>query len=163
RGVELEQHRGDLQPAHEHLVPDRQLPPGELRGRPDRGTAEWEDPRRVPERRADLPVRPGHERPDPDRDHAAGRPERRGDAGHTLPAGLGSDDAPGAMLPNGHVVFAVDTTSPLFTPPTKLYDFDPVANTLTVMTTPSALTTALNGSAFVERMLMLPNGDMLMT
>jgi hypothetical protein len=84
-------------------------------------------------------------------------------AGPSFPANRGADDAPGAILPNGHVIAAVDTTSPLFTAPTQLYDFDPIANSLTLQTTPAALTTALNKAAFFTRMLMLPNGDMLMS
>jgi hypothetical protein len=38
-----------------------------------------------------------------------------------------------------------------------------VANSLTLQTTPTALTTALNQAAFLSRMLVLPNGDVLMT
>jgi hypothetical protein len=56
--------------------------------------------------------------------------------GPTLPTGMGADDAPGAVLPNGHVIFAAD--SPLFNTPTKLFDF-------------------------TCRMLMLPNGHLLFT
>ena len=36
----------------------------------------------------------------------------------TIPNGLGANDAPGAMLPNGHVLFAVSTT-PGFAGPTS--------------------------------------------
>jgi autotransporter-associated beta strand protein len=84
-------------------------------------------------------------------------------AGPSLPSNMGADDAPAAMLPNGHVLLAADTSSPnLFTPPTKIYDFDPVANTITQVTTPTALTTALNAiPAFFSRMVMLPSGQML--
>ena len=81
-------------------------------------------------------------------------------AGPSLPTGLGADDSPGAMLPNGNFLFAVDT--PLFNSPTKLYEFDPIANSLTDVT-PSILTSALNQPAFVSRMLMLPNGNVLLT
>ncbi len=82
-------------------------------------------------------------------------------AGPSLPAGLGADDTPGVMLPNGHFLFAVDTSVPIFTAPTKLFDFDPVANTLTDVTSlaPPALVAELNGPAFITRMLMLPNGN----
>jgi hypothetical protein len=82
--------------------------------------------------------------------------------GPAIPGGKGADDAPGAMLPNGHVIFAADTTSPSFTPPTQLFDFDPVANTITQVALPAALASTLNSNpAFVTRMLMLPNGDLL--
>ena len=39
--------------------------------------------------------------------------------GPSLPTGMGSDDAPGAMLPNGHFLFLADTSSPIFTPPSE--------------------------------------------
>ncbi len=81
--------------------------------------------------------------------------------GPNLPATMGADDAPGAMLPNGRFLFAADTSSPaIFTPPTKLYDFDYATNKLTDVT-PSALANALNVPAYVCRMLILPNGHML--
>src|SRR6202011_4855075 len=51
--------------------------------------------------------------------------------GPTIPNGKGADDAPGAELPNGHVIFAADTFSPTFTGPTQLFDFDPTTNTIT--------------------------------
>ena len=41
-----------------------------------------------------------------------------------------ADDAPAAILPNGHFIFTADT--PLFNGPTQLFDFDPVANTITL-------------------------------
>ncbi len=85
-------------------------------------------------------------------------------AGPTFPAGLGGDDTPGAVLPNGHFLFAVDTSSPLFTPPTRLFDFDYTTNSLTEVTPGGALGSELAGSpAFVSRMLILPNGHMLFT
>jgi hypothetical protein len=83
-------------------------------------------------------------------------------AGPTLPAGLVPDDAPGAMLPNGHFIFAVDT--PLFNSPTHLLDFDPVANSITDVTPTGALGNALSvNPSFVERMLVLPNGHLLLS
>ena len=84
--------------------------------------------------------------------------------GPSLPAKMGADDAPAAELPNGHVLFAADTSTPgLFTKPTLLFDFDPVANTITQVTTPAAVTSALNKAAFLDRMLVLPNGDVLLS
>ncbi len=83
-------------------------------------------------------------------------------AGPATPGGLGADDAPGAMMPNGHFLFAADT--PLFNGPTHLIDFDPVADTMTDVTpNTGAFASALNGPAFVDRMLVLPSGDVLMT
>jgi hypothetical protein len=83
-------------------------------------------------------------------------------AGPTLPTGTGADDAPGAMLPNGHFIFAAD--NPLFNAPTILLDYDPVANTISDVTPTGALGTALGVQpSFVDRMLVLPNGDLLLT
>lgn len=81
-------------------------------------------------------------------------------AGPPLPAGLGADDSPGAMLPNGHFIYAVDR--PLFNAPTRLFDYNPFSNSWTEVT-PSQLSGQLNQSAYISRMLILPNGNMLMT
>jgi len=79
--------------------------------------------------------------------------------GPSLPAGFGADDSPGTMLPNGHFLFAVDT--PLFSGPTKIFDFDYTTNRLTDETPTGMLGAQLTGPAYVCRMLMLPNGHML--
>lgn len=79
--------------------------------------------------------------------------------GPSLPTGMGADDAPGAMLPNGHFLFAADF--PLFNGPTKLFDFDYTTNQLTDVTPTGTLGSQLSGPAFVSRMLVLPNGHML--
>jgi hypothetical protein len=82
-------------------------------------------------------------------------------AGPDMPAGIGADDAPGALLPSGHFVFAADT--PLFNAPTRLYDYDYTTNGLTEMT---GLPEGLNiGStpAYSYRMLVLPTGQVLVT
>ncbi len=85
-------------------------------------------------------------------------------AGPSLPAGMGADDAPGAMLPNGHFLFLADTTSPLFTAPTKLYDFDYLTNTYTDVTGLGPLAVNLgSSSAYTSRMLVTPNGHVLLT
>ncbi len=85
--------------------------------------------------------------------------------GPSLPAGMGADDTPAAILPNGHVIFAADQSTPKsYQPPAELFDFDPVANTITQMTTPPALTAVLNGApAYEIRMLVLPTGQLLFT
>ena len=84
-------------------------------------------------------------------------------AGPTLPVGMGGDDSPGAMLPDGKFIVAVDTSVPNFTPPTKLFSFDYTTNTLTDVTPSGALGVELAGApAFVVRMLVLPNGHLLM-
>lgn len=86
-------------------------------------------------------------------------------AGPTLPAGMGADDAPGAVLPDGHFVFLADSYQ--FQSPTVLYDYDYTTNTLTNLSATTTLPAQLqyeltNGSAFTCRMLILPNGAMLM-
>ena len=82
-------------------------------------------------------------------------------AGPNVPGLLGADDAPGAILPNGHVIFAADT--PKFHGPTKLFDFNPLTNSITDVTPTGALGVALNGPAFIDRMLVLPSGDLLLS
>ncbi len=74
----------------------------------------------------------------------------------------GADDAPAAELPNGHIIYAADSgpTVGKFDPPTVLFDFNPAAGTIVPLAVqPPA---GLGGEpAFVTRMLMLPNGQML--
>ena len=84
-------------------------------------------------------------------------------AGPSLPVGMGADDAPAAELPNGHVIFAADT--PLFNPPTVLYDFDPATNSLSQLTgLPAQLSADLaSPPSFTSRMLMLPTGQLAYT
>lgn len=83
-------------------------------------------------------------------------------AGPQLPANMGADDAPGAMLPNGHFIFAADTSAPnIFTAPTHLFDFNYTNNTLTDVTPTGGLNGLLSSAAYVQRMLVLPNGHML--
>jgi hypothetical protein len=79
-------------------------------------------------------------------------------AGPDLPAGLGADDAPGAELPNGHIIFAADHVPQSY--PTSLFEFDPATNSLSEMTVPDAM--GLSGkNAFGDRMLVLPTGEVL--
>jgi hypothetical protein len=93
-------------------------------------------------------------------------------AGPDIPGGppiFGADDAPACVLPNGHVLFTVDQVgSGNFTPPTRMMEYDPVANTITDITgtLPALLQTGAGYSldinpAYEGRMLMLPNGQML--
>ena len=81
--------------------------------------------------------------------------------GPAIPGTLAGDDAPGAVLPNGNVIFFADT--PLFKAPTEVFDFNYTTNTISTLTTPAALTTALNTAAFLDRTLVLPSGQMLLT
>jgi hypothetical protein len=83
-------------------------------------------------------------------------------AGPDMPTGMGADDAPGAELPNGHILFTAD--HPLFHSPTRMFDFDPGTNTLTDITStlPNALQNVLNSNpSYPGRMLVLPSGQVL--
>lgn len=79
------------------------------------------------------------------------------------PAFFGADDAPGAVLPNGHVIFAADSgPSGLFDPPTQLFDFNPATNTIGPMDAPFPAQADLDSiPVFITRMLMLPTGQLL--
>ena len=83
-------------------------------------------------------------------------------AGPTIPNGWAADDASGAELPNGHVIFAVDTS--LQNAPTELCDFDPTTNTITQLTSlPPQLVSDLSSLQSGEtRMLILPTGQLLL-
>jgi len=79
------------------------------------------------------------------------------------PALFGADDAPGTVLPNGHVLFAADAgpTLGLFSNPTELFDFDPTTNTIARVPSPTSDLDIL--PAFVLRMVVLPTGQVLVT
>jgi hypothetical protein len=80
--------------------------------------------------------------------------------GPKIPNGMVTDDAPGAILPNGHVIILADV-SPLKSP-SALFDYDPVANTITAMSVPGALSSELSSSqAFAAHMLVLPSGELM--
>lgn len=69
--------------------------------------------------------------------------------------------APAAMLPDGHVLLAGGTGGGNNPTSTNFVEFDPVANSLTVVPTPSS---AVAGwPSWGTRMLMLPNGQALFT
>jgi uncharacterized repeat protein (TIGR01451 family) len=88
-------------------------------------------------------------------------------AGPVLPGGLGGNHDPAAMLPNGHVLFAVSMT-PNYTDangnygPVKFYEFDPAApvnSSLTDVTPNIPILT--NWPGYMTRMLVLPSGQVL--
>ncbi len=79
-------------------------------------------------------------------------------AGPVIPNGLGANDAPGAILPNGHVIFAAGST-PTWASPTTLFDYDPGTNTITTLDTTGV---NLNVVCYVTRMLVLPTGQLLL-
>jgi len=78
------------------------------------------------------------------------------------PALFGADDAPAAIMPNGHVLLAADAGPTLgpYEPPTQLFDFDPAANTISPVS-PAIPDTSLNTNAYQTHMLVLPTGQVL--
>ncbi|MFI5458998.1 MAG: MBG domain-containing protein, partial [Isosphaerales bacterium] len=83
-------------------------------------------------------------------------------AGPDIPGGLACADVPGAMMPDGRILFAA---APLisngkFSGPTTLFEFDPTTNTYTNVT-PTAY--GLSGVSYPARMLVLPSGQVLLT
>jgi len=84
--------------------------------------------------------------------------------GPTIPGGYVADDSAGVLLPNGQFLFTADTGG--FTKPTHVFDYDYVKNTITdiTATAPSGLSSQLSSNpAFVDSMLMLPNGQALIS
>ncbi len=79
-------------------------------------------------------------------------------AGPDLPPGMGADDAPGAELSNGHVIFAADHVPESY--PTSLFEFDPATNSLSEMTAPDVMGLGTK-NAYGNRMLLLPTGGVL--
>jgi hypothetical protein len=91
-------------------------------------------------------------------------------AGPTIPNGQTADDAPGAVLPDGNVIFAADAgptsaatsgaTSRQYQPPTQLFEFNGAS--IGQMVLPPALAAqVVTQPAFDDQMLDLPNGQIL--
>jgi hypothetical protein len=80
-------------------------------------------------------------------------------AGPDIPDGMGAGDVPGAMMPNGHILFAADPL-PFFSPPTTVFDFDPTTDTYTDVT-PAGYDLSLRPND--DRMVVLPSGQVLLT
>jgi hypothetical protein len=78
--------------------------------------------------------------------------------GPVIPDGLAADDAPGAELPDGKILFVADT--PLFQGPSRVFEFDPTTNTYSDLTA-SLPANFTSGGSFGFRMLMLPSGQVL--
>ena len=78
------------------------------------------------------------------------------------PALFGADDAPAAIMPNGHVLLAADAGPTLgeYSPPTQLFDFNPVADTISAIS-PALMDPFLNTNAYQMSMLALPTGQLL--
>jgi hypothetical protein len=79
--------------------------------------------------------------------------------GPDTPGGLVADDAPAAVMINGHVLYAADAGSE-FSPPSSLFEYDPVTNTTTTVTPPGG---ASGVSCYLYRLLQLPNGQVLVS
>ena len=77
-------------------------------------------------------------------------------AGPSLPNGLLADDAPGAVMPNGHVLLEGEAIQ--YSGPISFFDFDPATNTYTALPTPSGV----GGPSYFGRMLVLPTGQVLL-
>ena len=75
---------------------------------------------------------------------------------------LATADAPAAVMPNGKVLCAVSPASPTvqFTTPTTFCEYDPVANSFTVIAGPMN-DFATNRKPFTITMLALPDGNVL--
>jgi hypothetical protein len=80
------------------------------------------------------------------------------------PGGIGGNDSPGALLPDGRVLYAAGDTSTNFNPPTSLFIMDAVNNAVTPVSTAGGpnLTSV---RPYNTRMLVLPDGsgDVLFT
>jgi hypothetical protein len=78
---------------------------------------------------------------------------------------FGADDAPGAEMPSGHVLFAADAgpSGGTFAGPTQLFDFDPATRTIAPVSPAFPSPSALGGSAFGMTMLVLPTGQVLVS
>jgi hypothetical protein len=79
-------------------------------------------------------------------------------AGPSIPGNMCADDAPAAVLRNGHVLFAADKCqNPGWSGPTQFFDYDPTTNLI------SSGSAAYSGPAWHSRMLVLPTGQVLFT
>lgn len=76
---------------------------------------------------------------------------------------FGATDAPAAVMPSGHVLLAADASPTLgiFQPPTQLFDFDPVANTISPVSPAIPDPNLAFNPSYVTRMLILPTGEVL--
>jgi hypothetical protein len=78
-----------------------------------------------------------------------------------IPAGLVARDAPAAVLPNGNVLCAFSPTSS--DKPISFYEFDPVQNIYTPVTSPDGNATYNRDISDQTAMLVLPDGNVLFT
>lgn len=88
-------------------------------------------------------------------------------SGPALPSNSGGPDAPGAMMPNGHVLLALSPTpysatvsAGEFPSPTTFYEYDYTTNIFTTLTAPGGGAN-LNNATYIYTMLVLPDGSVL--
>jgi hypothetical protein len=79
-------------------------------------------------------------------------------AGPNIPNNQGAVDAPSAMMANGNILCAVNSTAG-FNAPTSFYEYNYVTNSFTQVNGPTG--TTWNGAAFATTMLDLPDGTVL--
>ncbi len=90
-------------------------------------------------------------------------------AGPDIPSGQVTADAPGAMMPNGKILFAASppptldsSNNPVFHAPTSFFEYDYSVGTTGAITQVSGPTgLADNVGSFVTAMLVLPDGSVL--
>ena len=89
-------------------------------------------------------------------------------AGPTIPNTMTADDAAAAILPDGNVIFAADSSAETssatdYQPPSAIFEYNPTADTITQLTLPTGLANEISTSTFfpsyVTRMLVLPTGQ----
>jgi hypothetical protein len=78
-------------------------------------------------------------------------------AGPDIPSGLVADDAPAALLPNGHVLVVADHNN--YKGPSSFFEYDPSTNAFTSISAPNS--TDASDPCYVFRMLVLPTGQVL--
>ena len=85
-------------------------------------------------------------------------------AGPVIPNGLGTPDAPAAMMVNGKILCAlslIGTVNNGFPAPTSFYEYDPIANAFNSVSGPTGPT--YDSPTFIMRILDLPDGTLLLS
>jgi len=82
-------------------------------------------------------------------------------AGPSIPGGYKADDAPATVMRDCHVMLTAELGH--FIAPTKVFDFNPTANTITEIVVPAQLASQLNTPSYVTRLLVLPSGLVLLS